>query len=138
MVNYSTGKAKNDWLKSFMLIYYQAIPLIDTTLKMDTEAEPPYLESMIEAYHLLPPMLQAIKKMHKPSDKELSKIKVDFERTLRTSIKAGEMALKAVDDYSHGAQTATRMRFAAIIGLVNLTKTNHESLLQRLAKIGVL
>jgi len=133
----NSNEVEGEWLKSFMLIYTQARPLIDTMAELDTEGQPARLDSLVEGYRLLPPILQSIKRMQKPSDKELRKIKGDFEKTLEMSVKAGEMALKMIDDYKYGARTALRMHFASIVGYVSNAESYHKFVKERLTKIGV-
>jgi len=74
--------------------------------------------------------------MQKPSVKELRKAKGDLEKTLEMSVKAGGMAPKMADDLAHGARTAARMHFSSIVGYVNYVGIHHQSLQDRLAKIG--
>ena len=126
-----------EWLKDLMSIYKQASPTIETVTEVDSDGQPASLDSLVEGYGFLPPILQSIKRMQKPSDKELRKIKGDFEKTLEMSIKAGEMALRMIDDYNHGARTASRMHFASIVGYVSLAESYHKLVKERLTKIGI-
>ena len=126
-----------EWLKDLMSIYKQASPTIETITEVDSDGQPASLDSLVEGYGLLSPILQSIKRMQRPSNKELRKIKGDFEKTLEMSIKAGEMALKMIDDYTHGAQMASRMHFASIVGYVSYAGSYHQFVKERLTKIGM-
>ena len=132
-----SNEAREQWLKSFMAIYKQASPLIDTVAKLDTEGQPASLDSLLEAYRSFGPLLQALKEMPKPPQKELRNIKNDFEKTLSMCIKAGEMAMKMVDDLRHGANLASRMHFSTIVGYIGYAEIYYKVLLDRLTKIGV-
>ncbi len=126
-----------EWLTDTMSIYKQVSPIIETVTEVDSDGQPASLDSLVEGYKLLPSVLQSIKRMPKPSNKELRKIKGDFEKTLEMSIKAGEMALKMIDDHAHGARIASRMHFASIVGYVSHAGSYHKFVKERLTKIGV-
>lgn len=125
------------WLADLISIYTKATPTIEKVTEVDSDGQPASLDSLVEGYRLLPPLLQSIKGMQKPSNKELRKIKGDFEKTLEMSIKAGEMALKMIDDHAHGAGMASRMRFASIVGYVSHAGSYHKFVKERLTKVGV-
>lgn len=126
-----------EWLTAFLSIYKQASPTIETVTEVDSDGQPASLDSLVEGSGLLPPILQSIKSMQKPSNKELRMIKDEFKKTLEMSIKAGEMALKMIDDYAHGARMASRMHFASIVGYVSHAGSYHKFVKERLTKIGV-
>lgn len=126
-----------EWLTVFLPVYKQARPTVETVAKLDSDGHPASLDSLVEGYKLLPPILQSIKEMPKPSNKELRKIKDKLEKTLEMSIKAGEMALKMIDDHAHGARTASRMHFASIVGYVSYAESFYKLVKEGLTKIGV-
>lgn len=132
-----SNEAQGQWLKSFMVIYKQASPLIDTVAKLDTERQPADLNSLLEAYRSFGPLLQSLKEMPKPPHKELRNIKNDFEKTLSMCMKAGEMAIKMVDDLGHGAKLASRMHFSSIVGYISYAEIYYKALRDRLTKISV-
>ena len=131
------NETQKQCLKSFMAIYKQASPLIDAVAKLDTEGQPADLSSLLEAYRNFSPLLKSLKEMPKPSHKELRNIKNDFEKTLSMCIKAGEMAIKMVDDLGHEAKLASRMHFSSIVGYTGYAEIYYKSLQDRLTKIGV-
>jgi len=126
-----------EWLTVFMSVYKQARPTIETVAKLDSDGHPASPDSLVEGYRLLSPVLQSMKGMPKPPNKELRKIKDNLEKTLEMSIKAGEMALKMIDDHAHGARTASRMHFASIVGYVSYAGSFHKLVKEGLTKIGV-
>lgn len=132
-----TEGTDKEWLTVFMSAYKQVRPTIETVAKVHSAGHPPTLDSLVEGYKLLPPVLQSIKGMPKPSNKELRKIKDNLEKTLEMSIKAGEMALKMIDDHAHGARTASRMHFASIVGYVSYAGSFHKLVKEGLTKIGM-
>lgn len=132
-----TERMDKDWLTVFMSVYKQASPIIETIAKLDSDGHPASLDSLVEGYKLLPPVLQSIKGMPKPSNKELRKIKDNLEKTLEMGIKAGEMALKMIDDHAHGARTASRMHFASVVGYVSYVGSYHKLVKERLTRIGM-
>lgn len=132
-----TEGTDKEWLTVFMSVYKHARPTIETVAKVHSAGHPPTLDSLVEGYKLLPPVLQSIKGMPKPSNKELRKIKDNLEKTLEMSIKAGEMALKMIDDHAHGTRTASRMHFASIVGYVSYAGSFHKLVKEGLTKIGM-
>ena len=133
----NSNEVKGDWFESFMLIYNRACPLLDTVAKLDSEGQPANPGSLLETYPSLLALLQSLKNMPKPPEKELRKAKHDFEKTLSMCVKAGEMALKMLDDVDHGAKLAARMHVASIVGYINYAAIYREELIKRLTKIGV-
>ena len=132
----NSNEIERDWLQSFMLIYNQASPLIDTVAKLDSEGQPANPGNLLEAYRNLLPLHQSLKDMPKPPEKELRKVKDDFERALSMCVKAGEMAIKMLDDLDRGAKLAARMHVASIVGYVNYAAIYRKDLIKRLNKIG--
>lgn len=132
-----TEGTDKEWLTVFMSVYKQARPIIETVAKLDLDGQPASLGSLVEGYKLLPPILQSIKGMPKPSSKELRKIKDNLQKTLEMSIKAGEMALKMIDDHAHGARTASRMHFASTVGYVSYAGSFHKLVKEGLTRIGM-
>jgi hypothetical protein len=132
-----TEGTDKEWLAAFVSVYKQARPAIETVAKVHSADHPPTLDSLVEGCKLLPPVLQSIKGMPKPSNKELRKIKDNLEKTLEMSIKAGEMALKMIEDHTHGARAASRMHFASMVGYVSYAGGFHKLVKGGLTKIGV-
>ena len=132
-----TEGTDKEWLIVFMSVYRQARPTIETVAKLDLDGQPASLDSLVEGYKLLPSVLQSIKGMPKPSNKELRKIKDNLEKTIRMSLKAGEMALNMIDDHAHGARTASRMHFSSIVGYASYAGSFHKLVKEGLTKIGV-
>lgn len=126
-----------EWLTVFLSVYSQARPTIETVAKLDSDGHPAALQTLVEGHRVLRPTLQSVRGMPTPPNKGLRKIKGDLEKTLEMSIKAGEMASKMIDDYADGAQTATRMHFATIVGYVSYAGSFHKLVKERLTKIGV-
>jgi ribosomal protein L37E len=136
MKDYS-NEANRYWLQSFMRIYNEASPLIDTMTELNSEGQPANPASLHEGYPELLALHQSIKDMPKPSDKELRKVKDDFEKTVSMCMKAQEMTMKMLDDVDHGAKLASRMHLASLVGYVNYAATYRGYLIKRLTKIGV-
>jgi hypothetical protein len=130
-------EAHEQWLKSFMAIYQQATPLIGKVAQLNSDGQPADLLSLVEAYRRFRPLLQSLKKLPKPPEKELRNIKNDFEKTLSMCVKAGEMAMKMSDDLAHGAHFASRLHLASIVGYIGYAEGYHKASLDRLTKIGV-
>ena len=131
------NQMKGQWLDSFMAIYREASPLINRVAKLSTEGQPADLYSLVEAHWSLDPLLQSSKRMPKPPQKELRNIKNDFEKMLSMCIKAGEMAMKMVDDLKHGARLASQMHFSSVVQYVGYAEIYRKALVKRLTKIGV-
>lgn len=131
------GSTDKEWLTAFMSVYDRARPTIEIVAKLDLDGHPASLGNLVEGYKLLRPELLSIERMPKPSNKDLRKLKGNMEKTLKMSIKAGEMALKMIDDEAHRARTASRMHLASIVGYVSYAESFHKLVKEGLAKIGV-
>jgi len=130
------GGTEEQWLDSFMAIYKQVSPLIDRVTKFNTEGGPADPGSLLEAYQSFSPLLQSLKEMPNPAQRELRKIKNDFEKTLSMCAKAGEMAIKMSDDLKHNAKLAARMHVSSVVGYISYAEIYHKALLGKLAKLG--
>jgi len=124
------------WLDSFIAVYGEAVPLVDTIVNLTVEAEPAALHGLLGASWSLERILESSKAMPRPSEKELRGIKKDFEKTLSVCIKASEMVMKAFDDMNHGAMVASRMHFASVVGWAGHARVYYQALTTRLNKIG--
>lgn len=125
------------WLESFLAIYNQACPFIDTMTSVDSNGQPTKGEKILEPYQNLNPLYLALKSMPTPSDKKLRKVRDDLDKTLFNCVKAGEMTLKMLDDANHGAKFASRMHYATIVGHINIASTWRNDLVKYLAEVNV-
>ena len=116
------------WLKAFMPLYEQAARLIRNIAKVGADGLPTDVESLIEGYEKLPPILQSVKEIPKPKEKELRKLKKDFEDLLYSCIRAGEWGIKF-------AQDPSRISFANIVLFTNFANGLMESFSKRLAPL---
>jgi len=88
------------WLRAFMPIYEQSAALIHRIAKFDGEGLPADLPTLVEGNTKLPLILKSVKEMPKPEEKELRKLKKDFENVLDACIKASEWGVKFSQDQS--------------------------------------
>ena len=88
------------WLKGFMPLYQQAATLIHKIAKFDAEGLPTDLPTLLDGNVKLPPILKSVKELPKPKEKELRKLKKDFENVLDACIKASEWGVKFSQDQS--------------------------------------
>jgi hypothetical protein len=117
------------WLKAFMPLYEQAAPLIrNIAKKVDADGLRTDVGSLVEGYEKLPPILQSVKEIPKPKEKELRKLKKDFEDLLVSCIRAGEWGIKFVQDPS-------RIRFGSIVFFTSVANGLMESFSKRLAAL---
>jgi hypothetical protein len=122
-------EAREEWLKAFMPLYEQAAPLIrNIAKKVDADGLQTDVGSLVEGYEKLPPILQSVKEIPKPKEKELRKLKKDFEDLLYSYIRAGEWGIKFVQDPS-------RIRFGSIVFFTNVANGLMESFSKRLAAL---
>jgi len=125
-------KGQDPWLQAFMPLYKKATPLIKSVVEKSSDGLPADLETLIEAYRQLRPILESTKKLPKPKRKEFRRIQKAFEGTLSQCIAAGGMGVKMLDDFGHNAQTAARMRIAGIVGLTEQARLLYEVLCKEL------
>jgi hypothetical protein len=107
------------WLKAFLPLYEKSADLIQKIAKIDADGLPTDVETLIEGYEKLPPILQSVKEIPKPKD---------FEDLLYSCIRAGEWGIKFVQDPS-------RVRFASIVFFTNFANGLMESFSKRLAAL---
>lgn len=127
------GKAMKDvdreeterWLKAFMPLYEQAAALIHKIAKIDADGMPTDLATLVEGNEKLPPILKSVKELPKPKEKELRKLKKDFQDVLDACIKAGGWGVKLIQD-------PNRVRFANIVFWTTFASGLMESFSKRL------
>ena len=122
------SEEREQWLKAFLPIYENSANLIQKIAKIDADGSPTDVETLIEGYEKLPPILQSVKEIPKPKEKELRKLKKDFEDLLYSCIRAGEWGIKFVQDPS-------RIRFANIVFFTNFANGLMESFSKRLSSL---
>lgn len=116
------------WLKAFMPIYEQSATLIYKIAKIDAEGLPADLPTLMEGNAKLPTILKSVKDLPKPKEKELHKLKKDFENVLDACIKAGGWGVKLSRD-------PNRVRFSNIVFWTSMASSFMESLSKRLASL---
>lgn len=116
------------WLQEFMLLYQKDDTLVQKIVKVDANGSPADLQTLIKGYEKLPSILQAIKELPKPKEKELRKLKDNYRDVLVSCIKAGDWAIKLTQDPS-------RVRFANIVLFTTLASGIMEKVSKRLLSL---
>lgn len=128
-----SNEEQGQWLRVFMPLYEQVAPLIRDIAKLDTNNQPADLSTLLEGGQKLPPILESVKKMPKPKQKELRSIKQEFEKVLHCCIKASESGAILVDSVAlRDWQITQRMRFSNIIVWTIQAQTWYKSLSKKL------
>lgn len=128
---------EKEWLASFMAIYEKSTPLIHVVSKLDAEGQPASLNDLADAHYGFTHILKSAKNLPTPKQRELKNIKNDFERTLASVIKAGEMAAKMLDDIRAGSKLSSRMHYSSMVGYIGHASVYHSSLLRGFEKVGI-
>jgi len=92
-------KHKVSWFQTFVPLYEKVAPLVlhITNLENIERGELPLNpEELVHTVVTIRPALETLRKMPEPKEKELRKIKKEFEITLSNCIKAAESAAKYV------------------------------------------
>ena len=116
------------WLQEFMTLYEQAETLILKIAKVDADGMPTDLRTLMEGSEKLPPILKSVKEISKPKEKELRKLKKEFQDILDACIKASEWGVKL-------AQDPNRVRFANIVFWTTSASGLMESFSKRLTSL---
>ena len=112
------------WFKSFMPLYEKAAPLIRyiTNLeKLQAGELPLSFHTLLESNLTLRPILDSVRRMHKPNEKQLAIIQREFEIALSNCIKAAESASKYVRLEEHSIDSRTLLST-----IINSTVLAHE------------
>jgi len=91
---------KSEWLPQFMALYQQASPIITIVTRRSADGMPASPLDLMEGLKLRP-MLERMKKLSKPKDKELREAKNEFEQVMSNCIKIADAA---ADFISSGGQ----------------------------------
>lgn len=93
------AKHKVSWFQTFMPLYEKVAPLVlhITNIENIERGELPLSpEALMHTAVTIRPALEALRKMPEPKERELRKIKKEFEIALSNCIKAAESAAKYV------------------------------------------
>ena len=113
-------------LKTLMPLSEQVAPIVRRITKVDAnDMLVADLEDFLEAVKELPPILESMKRVPKPKDKELRKYKKEIEDSLDACIKACKWYLKF-------AESPSRVRLASIVFQMSVATSLMESATQRL------
>jgi len=91
---------RNVWQQEFMSLYRQASPIINVIIKRDVEGMPASPLDLMEGLKLRP-ILDLVKKLSKPKDKDLREAKSELEHLMSSCIKIADTA---ADFISGGGQ----------------------------------
>ena len=131
-----TVKERLRWLQLFMPLYEKVVPLIRgiTDLKSLESGELPVSpHALAESPLTLKPVLESIRKIPKPKEKELLSIKREFEIVLSSCIKAGESATNYIKLDGQGMKG--QIQLSTIINSLVLANEYMESVSKKLAPL---
>jgi hypothetical protein len=116
------------WLKTFMSLYQQAIMATPKISEVDRDGVPTDVTALREISIKLLPILKSVKEMPKPKNKELRRLKKDLKLTLEACISASKWGIKL-------NQKSSRLRFSTTIFWTSLAISFKESLSKNLAAL---
>lgn len=119
-----------EYLNTLDSTYQSLMPPVSSVAKLENGL-PPTLDILFQVYSNYQLVLQTVKAMRKAPHKDLENMRKELERTLSMAIKAGEIAIKMVDDERHNAKMASRMHLASIVGYVGYTKFYHDEFIKK-------
>jgi hypothetical protein len=121
---------QNEWLPEFMAVYQQALPIINVVIRKSADGTPASPLDLMEGLKLRP-MLERVKKLSKPKDKEFREAKNELEQVLTSCVKIADAAANFV---SGGGQALLGgPDFARIVEGIGTANGLMEKLSQRLA-----
>lgn len=127
---------QTEYLNTLDSMFQSLVPPVSSIVKIEN-CFPPTLDTMLQVcslaiadsnYQLI---LQTVKAMRKAPHKDLENMRKELERTLSMAIKAGEMAIKMLDDARHNAKVASRMHLASLVGYVSYAKAYHDEFIKK-------
>lgn len=87
LVNQEEREGMEEWLKEFMPLYEKATPFIQKIIKINADVDAATLKSgidaILEGYQELSLTFYQVKALPKPKEKELRKLKQNFEDVLK-------------------------------------------------------
>lgn len=87
--------AETDWIEEFLPLYEKARPLVQEVGKSVRQAqEENVIQALKEAKANMPPILNAMKAIQSPKEKELREIRKFFEKGLREFIESCGYGIK--------------------------------------------
>ncbi len=103
-IKHEERKDSDKWLKEFIPLYERANPFIQKIIKIDADADSATVKSFadacVEGYQELLLALHRVKAMQKPKEKELSKLRADFESVLINCLGASQCARQLAEKQS--------------------------------------
>ena len=123
------------WLQEFVTLYKEAAPSIQNITKLDAEGMPSAPMTLIQESNRLESIMDSLKRLPKPKEKELRNMQKNFEKALSACIKAGDMGFKCLDDASHNAKSAARLHLASIISWISIATKHYELLTKEIASL---
>ena len=122
MVN--TGKEALRWFETFVPLYEKAASLVRHIADIEALKAgrlPTSLYALVESNLTLGLILQVVRKMPKPEEKELASIQQEFQIALSSCIKAAETAAKYVELVERGIEDRALLNI-----VINSTVLAHE------------
>lgn len=90
--------AETDWIEEFLPLYEKARPLVQEVGKSVRQAEEEnIIQALKEAKAKMPPILNAMKAIQSPKEKELREIRKIFEKGLKEFIESCDYGIKYVN-----------------------------------------
>lgn len=129
-----TARERLRWFQAFMPLYERAAPLVQHIANLDRlkVGELPVSPDMLVVSKLtLRPILDSVRRMPKPKEKELATIQREFEVALFHCIKAAEWAEKYINPGYHSVDGEVLL--GAVINATVLAHEYMESVSQRLS-----
>jgi len=131
-IKHEEREDSDKWLKEFMPLYEKANPFIQKVIKIDADTDSATVKSFVaavrEGYQELSLILRCVKAIPKPKEKELGKLRADFERALIFCISAATLAVQFY-------KKPSRFTLAKLVWHAGLAKGRMEDFSKRLVSV---
>jgi hypothetical protein len=110
-----------EWLKEFIPLYEKTVPIIDKITIIDNKADKASIKTGIDAllgsHDELLLTLNAVKHLTKPKERDLGKLRANFEDALKACISASQIMIEATHKQGLG-----RSEYAKLVYFTSMAK----------------
>jgi ssDNA-binding Zn-finger/Zn-ribbon topoisomerase 1 len=130
--NTSGNQQQDLWYQQFKVLFSEADLYITAVLSRDFQGLSEDFNRILKTKLALEPIRDSVKNLPNVKNGDYRHIRKDFEKLLDACIKAGDMALKSIEDDMHGARTAAQMHDATVRNWLTAASQHYVSLRKRL------
>jgi hypothetical protein len=120
------------WYQQFKVLFSEADACISAVLSKDFQGRTEDFNRILKAKLASESIQDSVKNLPNTKNGDYRNIRKDFEKLLDACIKAGDTALKSIEDDMHGARTAAKMHDDTVRNWLTVASKHYASLRKRL------